>query len=137
MSTALPSWDLKELVRHPAKDFQGIEKKLESEITSLERQRIRLTTRISHAAFLQVLKQIVGITELMNTLRAYAFLWVAENTKNQAARAFENQVQRCLAQFSPRLLFLTYGGRASRQNKPADFRFEPSLISIIWTHSLG
>ena len=105
MSTALPSWDLKELVRHPAKDFQRIEKKLESEIASLERQRIRLTTRISHTDFLQVLKQIVGITELTNTLGAYAFLWVAENTKNQAARAFENQVQSCLAQFSSRLLF--------------------------------
>ncbi len=105
MSTALPSWDLQELVRHPAKDFLRIEKRLESEIASLERQRIRLGPRISHGAFLRILKQIVGITELMNTLGAYAFLWVAENTKNQAARAFENQVQSCLAQFSPRLLF--------------------------------
>ena len=78
---------------------------MESEIASLERQRIRLAPGISHAAFLRVLKQMVGITELMNTLGAYAFLWVAENTKNQAARAFENRVQSCLAQFSPRLLF--------------------------------
>ena len=105
MSSTLPTWNLKELLRHPAKDFQRIEKELESEIASLERQRMRLTPRISHQAFLRVLKQIVRITESMNTLGAYAFLWVAENTKNQAARAFENQVQSRLAQFSPRLLF--------------------------------
>jgi len=105
MSSTLPTWNLKELLRHPAKDFQRIEKELESEIASLERQRMRLTPRISHQAFLRVLKKIVRITESMNTLGAYAFLWVAENTKNQAARAFENQVQSRLAQFSPRLLF--------------------------------
>ena len=105
MSSALPTWNLKELLRHPAKDFQRIETELDSEIASLERQRRRLTPGISHQAFLRVLKQIVRITESMNTLGAYAFLWVAENTKNQAARAFENQVQSRLAQFSPRLLF--------------------------------
>ncbi len=105
MSAALPSWDLKELLRDPVKDFPRIEKRLESEITSLEKHRIHLKPSISHQAFLSILKQIVTITEHMNTLGAYAFLWVAENTKNQAARAFENQVQSRLATFSPRLLF--------------------------------
>jgi oligoendopeptidase F len=51
------------------------------------------------------LKQVEGISEYMNVLGAYAFLWFAENTKSQTARAFENQVQSRLARFSPRLLF--------------------------------
>ena len=105
MSAALPSWDLKELLRNPVKDFPQLEKRLETEITSLEKQRNRLKATISPKTFLRILKQIVTITEHMNTLGAYAFLWVAENTKNQAARAFENQVQSRLATFSPRLLF--------------------------------
>jgi oligoendopeptidase F len=105
MPSTLPSWNLKDLLRHPTKDSQRIEKELETRITSLERQRNRLTSGISHQAFQRVLKQVEGISEYMNTLGAYAFLWFAENTKSQTARAFENQVQSRLARFSPRLLF--------------------------------
>lgn len=106
MSSVLPSWNLKDLLRHPTKDFQRIQKELQSKITSLEGQRNRLSSGISSQNFQRMLKQIEGITESMNTLGAYAFLWVAENTKNQAARAFENQVQSRLARFSPRLFFV-------------------------------
>ena len=105
MSSTLPSWNLKDLLLNPKKDSQRIEKELETRIRSLERQRSRLTSGISHQAFQRVLKQVEGISEYMNTLGAYAFLWFAENTKNQTARAFENQVQSRLARFSPRLLF--------------------------------
>jgi oligoendopeptidase F len=105
MSSTLPSWNLKDLLLDPKKDSQRIEKELETRITSLERQRSRLTSRISHQAFQRLLKKVEGISEYMNTLGAYAFLWFAENTKNQTARAFENQVQSRLARFSPRLLF--------------------------------
>ena len=105
MSSASPTWNLKDLLRHPIKDSQRIEKELEARITSLEKQRNRLISQISHLTFQRVLKLIEGVTERMNTLRAYAFLWFAENTKNQTARAFENQIQSRLAQFSPRLLF--------------------------------
>jgi len=105
MSSTLPSWNLKDLLLNPKKGSQRIEKELETRITSLERQRSRLTSRISHQAFQRVLKKVEGVSEYMNTLGAYAFLWFAENTKNQTARAFENQVQSRLARFSPRLLF--------------------------------
>ncbi len=105
MSSILPSWNLKDLLRNPTKDSRRIEKELESRIAAFEGQRNRLTSKISHQTFQHVLKQVEGITEQMNILGAYAFLWFAENTKNQTARAFEHQVQSRLAQFSPRLLF--------------------------------
>ena len=105
MPSTLPSWNLKDLLHNPTKDSQRIEKELEARITSLERQRSRLTSGISHQAFQRILKQVEGIAEYMNTLGAYAFLWFAENTKSQTARAFENRVQNRLAHFSPRLLF--------------------------------
>ncbi len=105
MPSTLPSWNLKHLLRHPQKDSQRMEKELESKILSLERQRNRLTSGLSPHTFQRMLRQIEDITERMNILGAYAFLWFAENTKNQTARAFEHQVQSRLAQFSPRLLF--------------------------------
>ena len=105
MSSHIPSWNLKDLLRSPEKDFQRLEKELQARITSFERRRSRLTSGISHKTFQSALTQLEEIIERFNTLGAYAFLWVAENTKNQTARAFENQVQSRLAQFSPRLLF--------------------------------
>ena len=106
MPSALPSWNLKDLLRHPSKDFQRIQKELESKVTALERQRDRLSSRISPQNFQRLLEQVEGITESMNTLGAYSFLWFAENTKHQIARAFDNQVQSQLALLSPRLLFI-------------------------------
>ena len=144
MSTTLPSWNLQELLRHPAKDFQRIEKKLETEIASLEKQRTRLTPGISHQMFQRMLKQIVRITEQMNTLGAYAFLWVAENTKNQKARAFENQVQSRLAHFSSRLLFfdLWWQSLPPKQanrlsSKAAHYRYFLDTLTRLKHHTLG
>ncbi len=105
MPSALPSWNLKDLLKNPARDSRRIEKELESQIVLFEQQRSRLTSDMSHQAFESILKQVEDIAESMNTLGAYAFLWFAENTKNQTARAFENQIQSRLAQWSPRLLF--------------------------------
>ena len=106
MARALPSWNLKDLLRNPTKDSQRIGKELDSHIRSLEKQRNRLHSGISPQAFQGILTRVEDIVERMNTLGAYAFLWFAENTKNQTARAFENQIQNKLAQLSPRLLFL-------------------------------
>jgi len=105
MSATLPSWNLKDLLRHPKKDSQRIEKAVESRIASFEKQRKHLTAGLSPQAVQKILKQIEGISEYLNVLGAYAFLWFAENTKNQAARAFDNHVRNRLAQFYPRLLF--------------------------------
>ena len=105
MPSTLPTWNLKDLLRNPTKDSQRIEQELESRISSFERQRHRLTSGISPRAFQRVLQQLEGMTEHINTLGAYAFLWYAENTKNQTARAFDNHVRNRLAQFYPRLLF--------------------------------
>ena len=105
MSSGLPHWNLQDLLRHPEKDFQRIQRTLETEISSFERKRSRLHTGLSPRAFQAMLQQIVRITEHTNVLGAYAFLWVAEHTSNQKARAFENRILSRLAQFFPRLLF--------------------------------
>ena len=93
MSSVLSSWNLKDLLRHPMKDFQRLQKELETKVAALEGQRKHLSSEISSQGFQRILKQVEDITESMNILGAYAFLWFAENTKNQTARAFDNQVQ--------------------------------------------
>ncbi len=143
MPSALPSWNLEDLLRHPTKDSRRIEKELESHILLFEQQRNRLTSGISHQAFQGILKDLEGIAESMNTLGAYAFLWFAENTKNQTARAFENQTQSRLAQWSPRLLFFDlwwqslptkHANRLSRQ--ATRYHYHLNTLTRLKAHTL-
>ena len=144
MSSTVPTWNLKELLRNPVKDYQRIEKELETKISSIEQRRTKLAASISHHTFQRILDQIADVTEQTNLLRAYAFLWVAENTKNQTARAFENRVQSRLAAFFPRLLFFdlwwqsltpTQAKRLSSQASP--YRYYLDTLTRLKPHTLG
>jgi len=144
MSVALPNWNLKDLLRDPAKDFHRIEKELEGDIAAFERKRPRLNPQISHQTFQRVLQQIVHITEQTHILGAYAFLWVAENTKNQTARAFEHRVQSRLAQFFPRLLFfdlwwqsLTPKQANRLSSKAPQFQYYLNTLTRLKPHTLN
>ena len=144
MPSTLPSWNLKDLLYHHKKDSLRIENELELHVAALEKQRRHLTSKISHQAFQRVLKQVEDIVERMNTLGAYAFLWFAENTKNQDARAFENQIQNRLAQFSPRLLFLDLWWQslptkhANRLSAPATrLHYYLDTLRRVKPHTLG
>ncbi len=106
MSSRLPAWNLTGLLKQPEKDYQRLATQTDERISALEASRADLTPDISPARFLEIWNQYETVTETMNLLRAYAFLWFAEDTKNQTARAFENKVRNRLTAFSNRLLFL-------------------------------
>ncbi|MGE0472868.1 MAG: M3 family oligoendopeptidase [Nitrospirales bacterium] len=106
MAQTLPSWNLQELIQHPQKDYSRLTKGIHTKISALEAQRKDLTSDIAGDRFLNIWNQYADVTEDITKLRAFAFLWFAENTKQQTARAFDNQVRDRLTEFSNRLLFL-------------------------------
>ena len=101
-----PRWTLTDLVRHPDKDFTRLSQALERKITQLERVRPRLRPTLSSGLFLETYHLLETISASIATLQASAFLWVAENTKQQAARAFEARVRERLSRLHSRMLFL-------------------------------
>ncbi len=105
MARTLPTWDLSDLLAHPDKDSTKLLHRLDKEITSLEHQRHTLKPSLSRQRFLKLLERFESITEHMTVLGAFAFLWFAENTQNQDARAFDSHIRNQLAALSPRLLF--------------------------------
>lgn len=106
MAHTLPSWNLRELVQHPQKDYVRLTENIHSQISNIESKRKDLTPDIAGNQFLDLWNQYAAVTEEVTKLRAFAFLWFAENTKHQTARAFDNQVRNRLTEFSNRLLFL-------------------------------
>jgi len=106
MGQTLPTWDLHDLVQHPQKDYVRLTEQIHAKISALEAQRDGLTQEIPKERFLDLWNHYANVTEFITKLRAFAFLWFAENTKDQNARAFDNQVRNRLTEFSNRLLFL-------------------------------
>lgn len=143
MSQTLPSWTLQGLLKHPVKDFKRITKDVESRVSVLEALRPQLSTEISAERFKDTWDQYETITELMTTLRAFSFLWFAENTKNQEARAFDTQVRNRLTDFSNRLVFLDLWwqsiepAQAVRLSSKAErYRYHLDTLTRLTPHTL-
>ncbi|MCA9471904.1 MAG: M3 family oligoendopeptidase [Nitrospirales bacterium] len=101
-----PHWKLSDLLANPEHDFKTLSKKLEQLVSQLERLRPNLTKRGSATLFDQAFQLKESITVISAKLHAFAFLWFAENTQGQAARAFESTVRERLTTFENRILFL-------------------------------
>ena len=93
-------------MKHPQTDYVRITQKIGKHLSSLEATRKDLVPQISGDRFLEIWNEYETVTEEITRLRAFSFLWYAENTKDQAARAFDTQVRNRLTEFSNRLLFL-------------------------------
>ncbi|WP_447971440.1 M3 family oligoendopeptidase [Nitrospira sp. M1] len=105
-SQAVPRWKLSDLLAQPDKDFERLCRQQERQVSQLERLRPRLKQDVSSTLFKQAYQLKEAIAEISTTLHAFAFLWFAENTQQQAARAFQATVRERLTKFDNRILFL-------------------------------
>ncbi|MGD9851377.1 MAG: M3 family oligoendopeptidase [Nitrospirales bacterium] len=144
MAQPLPSWNLHDLVRNPQKDYVRLTDTIHTKISALEAQRKDLTPKITEARFLKIWDQYANVTEDITKLRAFAFLWFAENTKHQTARAFDNQVRNRLTEFSNRLVFLDLwwqslpAPRSARLTKAAErYRYHLETLTRYTPYTLS
>lgn len=100
-----PQWNLGDLLTHPGKDLETLSKRLSKNVKQLETIRPRLKADLSTKSFLAAIRLGEEIAETSSRLSAYAQLWFAQNTKNQAARAFDTTVKARLMGFYNRILF--------------------------------
>ena len=117
---AVPRWILSDLLTRPDQDLDKLCKKLERQVSQLERLRPRLKHDVSSKLFDQAYQLKESISETSATLHAFAFLWFAENTQQQSARAFEGKVRERLTKFENRILFLDlwWQGLKTQKAKP-------------------
>jgi len=143
-SKHLPRWNLSDLLASPEKDFVTMIRQMERHTQSLERQRKTLRRGISPKLFLKALETSETLTSLAARLAAFSQLWFAENTKNQAARAFEAQVKEQLTRLGNRTLFFDLWWQqldtrnATRLLKHAgDFRYYLQSLRRLKDHTLS
>ena len=105
-SNELSHWSLKDLLPDPVDQAVEAEiKKLEGAVSELEAMRPSMTAQIPPEAFAKVLATLDTIKACMRRLQAYAALWFAEDTQNEAALNLRDRLDRALVGLGNRTLF--------------------------------
>ncbi|UYN90762.1 MAG: M3 family oligoendopeptidase [Anaerolineales bacterium] len=109
----LSRWSLKDLF--PGADSSEMKaaiKKLESNVAAFEKQREKLTDKISDADFKAIVTQMEQNTRLAARIDQFAGLWFSEDTQNQEAQAFQARVDQLMAELSNKTLFFSIWWKA-------------------------
>jgi oligoendopeptidase F len=99
-------WSLKDLLAEPVD--QTVEQylsQLEQAVSDLEAMRRELTPQISGGTFTKVLILIESVNTLMRRLEAYSYLWLSEDTQNEAALNLRDRLDQSLTSLGNRVLF--------------------------------
>jgi len=105
-SATLTHWSLKDLLPEPVdKAVDAYLQELEGSVFNLEALRPLMKPEISEEDFAKVLNTLETINTIMRRLQAYAFLWFAENTQNEAALNLRDRLDRSLVDLGNRILF--------------------------------
>ncbi|HEX9284056.1 MAG TPA: M3 family oligoendopeptidase [Nitrospirales bacterium] len=99
------TWNLRNLLHDPVRDFDVLRKEVEDQIQRFEGFRGRLSAEMPAETFLEALRLAETIARAASKLGAYAYLWFSENTKEQRARSFKATVEELQAGLANRMLF--------------------------------
>jgi oligoendopeptidase F len=101
-------WSLADLFPSPdGAEIPRAFRELDRRLSGMAKQRSRLTSRISPAAFLAMLRELDQIRCLARRLTAYAELRFCENTQDPAAQSFLAGTDQRMAEAENRLLFFS------------------------------
>jgi len=99
-------WSLKDLLSDPVdqavKEYLS---KLEQAVSDLEGMRDAMTSEIPEGSFAKVLSLLESINSLMRVLQSYSYLWLSEDTQNEAALNLRDRLDQSLVNLSNRILF--------------------------------
>ena len=104
-ATYAERWDLSHLAEDPAKHFETLLAKIESQVAAFEAARAQCSATMETAVFRPLLTLSEHIAVASSKLSAYAYLWFSENTKDLAARSFKDKVEERLTALQNRLVF--------------------------------
>ena len=105
-SESFPRWSLKDLLPDPLdRSVEEHLSKLEKAVSDLEAMRDAMTPEILGKTFAKVLGLLESVNVLMRRLQAYSYLWLSEDTQNEAALNLRDRLDQSLVNFGNRILF--------------------------------
>ncbi len=100
------AWSLGDLFPAPnGPEMDAAFAEVEDKTTAFEALRPQLDPRMAPEAFLNIVKRLEDIHRVARKIGAYAGLWFASNTQDQAALNFQARVDQFMARIQNRTLF--------------------------------
>src|SRR3989344_2548479 len=101
-------WDLSTIIPEPgSKAYHAYYQKLLHDVKEFTTYRNKLTPTISTEQFKKILQLLETIEEQASRINNYTYLKYSENTSNQEARKFKEQVNEQLTELSNQTMFFT------------------------------
>ncbi len=89
----LGGWDLSELAKNPkSQAFQKQIQELEKQAKKFEKIKSNLVPKMSSKKFLNIIKEVEGISEKMNKIGGYASLSYSSDTQSDEATSLMTQM---------------------------------------------
>jgi oligoendopeptidase F len=99
-------WDLKDLLDGSVdKEVDRYLAELEYTVSELESLRGELTPGIGSETFLNILSLLETVNLILRRLQGYSYLWLSEDTQNEAALNLRDRLDQSLVPYGNRVLF--------------------------------
>lgn len=103
---AITRWSLKDLLPDPVNEaLEENLTKLELAVSNLEAMRPDMTAEITAENFSKALKLLETVNTRMRRLQAYSYLWLSEDTQNEAALNLRDRLDQSLVNLGNRIIF--------------------------------
>lgn len=103
---AVTRWSLKDLLPDPVNEaLEENLTKLELAVSNLEAMRPDMTAEITAETFSKALKLLETVNTRMRRLQAYSYLWLSEDTQNEAALNLRDRLDQSLVNLGNRIIF--------------------------------
>jgi len=102
----LGMWDLSELAKNPkSQAFQKQIQELEKQAKKFEKIKSNLVPKISSKKFMNIIKEVEGISEKMSKIGGYASLSYSSDTQSDEATSLMTQMSKLGSEISNKILF--------------------------------
>jgi oligoendopeptidase F len=102
----LGGWDLSELAKNPkSRAFQKQIQELEKQAKKFEKIKSNLVPKISSKKFMNIIKEVEGISEKMSKIGGYASLSYSSDTQSDEATSLMTKMSKLGSEISNKILF--------------------------------
>ena len=144
-SYQLSQWNLTDLFpAHDSAEMRAAFENVESHVKTFEAKRPQLAADIDQGSFMDMVREMEGISRLMHRIYYYANLWFAAETQDEQAVNFVSRVDQFMAEVQNRTLFFSLwwkslaDGDAERLMAEAgDYRYWLEQMRLFKPHTLS
>jgi oligoendopeptidase F len=144
-SYQLSRWSLSDLFpSHDSPEMKAAFENVESRVENFEAKRPQLAPDIDQAEFMEMVRQLEGISRLAHRIGNYAQLWFDEDTQDQEALNFVSGVDQFMAGVENRTLFFSLWWKTLDDENAArlmaasgDYRYWLEQMRLFKPHTLS